>query len=1197
MNSESSRKLDVPRFHKAFTLYLLAVFCILFLALLVVLGKHYRSNTQYENASLLSDFKEQVSHIENLLAMVTTRIEGMRIRAEWDLLMRRQQEALQAPPAFFSLTEENPAAAFNLDHVQPPLTTESVGNLTGVGQLRNRDPAFYRELYMALDLNPDFRATSEAIKDAAWVYYTSAADFLNIYPWVSSAKFKFSYEFYTHEFFQLGTPEKNPERKLFWTEVYVDEYGKGLMTTCAAPVYDQDRFLGTVAIDLTVDFLNSIVKKFRPQTGEMFLVNDRGQLLAHPSVISSADTHTKSLEAALPEPLRHSIRDIAKIEENRIVALDGYEVIHQGLAVAPWQAIYIKAIQPVPERFLAHLGIGVFLLITGLLLLVTSVLWVTHRKFVVPSGQLVDFMQRRSHGDASASFDAAPAFWKPWFQTIDSAFRENEELTARIRGQNEELERKVAERTAELSAANAALMVEVRDRTRAEDGLRDSEQRVRRKLDAILEPEGDLGSLELSDVIDVDAIQSLMDDFYRVTKIGVAIIDLSGKVLVGTGWQDICTQFHRVHPETLKNCLESDLQLSQDVPLGAFKLYHCKNNLWDMATPIVLGGKHFGNIFLGQFFFEEEPLDYELFRHQARRYGFDEEAYLAALDRLPRRSRETVTTVMNFYSKFASMVSSLYYANIKLARILAERDDLYQKLSESEKKYRAFFENAPLGIFRCTFEGDLLEVNPALARLLGYDSPEAAMSEVHSMTEQICIRPEKPRAIVAQQPRMPPTMKRENRFRRRNGTEFDANLYLNTIHDEEGKPLYLEGIVEDITQRKQSEEERRQLEERLQRAEKMEALGTLAGGVAHDLNNVLGIVVGYSELLLDSLDESGPGKAEALQVLKGGQRAAAIVQDLLTLARRGVSSRKVLNLNKVVKEFQQSPEFAQLLSLHPRVHIETDVEPDLLNVSGSSVHLVKSIYNLVSNAAEAMPNGGTITIKTRNHYLDRPVRGYDEVKGGDYVVLSVADTGEGIAAADLKRIFEPFYTKKVMGRSGTGLGLAVVWGTVKDHLGYIDVASEEGRGTIFTLYFPVTREETTAEQVSTPTSEYMGKGESILVVDDVPEQRELASMMLEKLNYRARSVSSGEQAVAYLNEHEVDLVVLDMIMDPGIDGLETYRRIVQIRPRQKAIIVSGFAETERVKEAQSLGAGSYVKKPYVLEKFGLAVKRELDRTA
>jgi CheY-like chemotaxis protein len=251
--------------------------------------------------------------------------------------------------------------------------------------------------------------------------------------------------------------------------------------------------------------------------------------------------------------------------------------------------------------------------------------------------------------------------------------------------------------------------------------------------------------------------------------------------------------------------------------------------------------------------------------------------------------------------------------------------------------------------------------------------------------------------------------------------------------------------------------------------------------------------------------------------------------------------------------------------------------------------------NLLSNAAEAIGDGGEVVLMTKNRYLDRPVAGYEEIREGDYVVLTVSDSGRGISAEDLGKIFEPFYTKKVMGRSGTGLGLAVVWGTVKDHHGYVDVRSEEGKGSLFTLYFPVCREEIPGDGKGGPAESYQGRGEQILVVDDVAEQRELASAMLRGLGYRVRAVASGEEAVRDLTTSRADLLVLDMIMDPGMDGLDTYRKIIEIRPGQRAVIVSGFAETDRVVEAQSLGAGAYVRKPYVKERLGLAVRNELDR--
>ena len=180
-----------------------------------------------------------------------------------------------------------------------------------------------------------------------------------------------------------------------------------------------------------------------------------------------------------------------------------------------------------------------------------------------------------------------------------------------------------------------------------------------------------------------------------------------------------------------------------------------------------------------------------------------------------------------------------------------------------------------------------------------------------------------------------------------------------------------------------------------------------------------------------------------------------------------------------------------------------------------------------------------------------------------------------------------------MGKSGTGLGLPIVWGMVKDHKGYIDVQSRDGGGTVFTIYFPATRDEILNARQKEKTERYRGKGESVLVVDDIAEQRDVASALLEKLGYRVHSVSSGEKAVEYLKGNKVDILVLDMIMAPGIDGFETYRRILEIHPKQKAVIVSGFSETDRVREAQKLGAGPYIKKPYVLETIGTAIRDEL----
>jgi signal transduction histidine kinase/ActR/RegA family two-component response regulator len=400
----------------------------------------------------------------------------------------------------------------------------------------------------------------------------------------------------------------------------------------------------------------------------------------------------------------------------------------------------------------------------------------------------------------------------------------------------------------------------------------------------------------------------------------------------------------------------------------------------------------------------------------------------------------------------------------------------------------------------------------------------------------------------------------------------------------------------ELIERMRAEKENQDLQERLARSQKMEAIGLLAGGVAHDLNNILSGIVNYPELLLLDLPEKSP-MIEPLQAVRdAGLRAASVVQDLLTLARRGVMQFKPVNLNDIVTDYLSSAEHTKLKLDHPSIKVATNLESNLFNIMGSSQHLKKTVENLVANAAEAQSRGGIITVSTANLYVDRPINGYENVKEGNYVVFKVEDRGIGITPDDLKKIFEPFYTKKAMGRNGTGLGLSVVWGIVHDHRGYINVETTAGQGATFELYFQVTQEECTKEKSLASIEEYMGRNEFILVVDDVAEQREIASRILKRLGYTVITAAGGEEAVEYLKTHTADLVILDMIMDPGIDGLETYKRIIETRPQMKAIIASGFAETDRVGEAQKLGAGSYVRKPYTLEKIGMAVRAELEKS-
>jgi PAS domain S-box-containing protein len=519
---------------------------------------------------------------------------------------------------------------------------------------------------------------------------------------------------------------------------------------------------------------------------------------------------------------------------------------------------------------------------------------------------------------------------------------------------------------------------------------------------------------------------------------------------------------------------------------------------------------------------------------------------------------------------------------------ITQRKKVEKALRESEAKFRALAESAPAAILILA-EEKILYVNSAFELITGFTREEALAMRFWEFVHPDMQEFVKERGLARQRGQSLP-----ERYELKALTKDGQAKWIDvaaTTFKYGGRTATL-ATAYDITERKLAEKALREGQEKIARLKKMESLGLLAGGVAHDLNNVLSGIVSYPELLLLDLPEDSRLRKPIETMEKSGHRAVAIVQDLLTVARGVAIMKEPLNLNDIIREYLQSPEFHKFKEYHPAVTLKTNLDTGLLNISGSHAHIRKVVMNLVSNAAEAIEGSGTIAISTVNRYIDKPLRGYDDVRTGEYVVLAVFDDGSGISSEDLERIFEPFYTKKVMGRSGTGLGLAVVWNVLQDHEGYVDVQSTEN-GTTFELHFPITREAIADRESSLPIGEYKGAGETILVVDDVATQREIACNMLSVLGYKTTAVSSGEEAVKYLQAHTVDLILLDMIMDPGINGRETYEMVIKIHPNQRAVIASGFAETDEVREAQRLGAVHFIKKPFTLEKIGFAIKDEL----
>ena len=551
-----------------------------------------------------------------------------------------------------------------------------------------------------------------------------------------------------------------------------------------------------------------------------------------------------------------------------------------------------------------------------------------------------------------------------------------------------------------------------------------------------------------------------------------------------------------------------------------------------------------------------------------------------------------------------------------------DRIEAFLRISEAEEKYRDLFVSALEGIFRTRLDGTLIDGNPALASMLGYDSIETMIAGRYTSVDGY-VRPDERRELVRQLQQEGKISDFEFMARRKDGREFPVSVSARLVEDRDGEKQFIEGRMIDISERRQREQERQErlateaamaarlqlvddlerknqqlretldelksTQQQLVQSEKMAVVGMTAGGVAHDLNNILAGVVSYPELLLATLPSDSTFREPLEAILASGRRAAAVVADLLTLAKGSARVKQVTVLHSLVDEYLQSVEFQAVMRENPDVRVKVSDESRNVLIACSPVHIQKVIMNLTMNAVEAVAlHGGSVTVRTTHVQLPRS--GGKSGKG--YAVLEVADDGPGIPEENRKHIFEPFYTRKVMGKKGTGLGLTVVWNVVKEHDGRIDLESGPD-GTIFRVFLP-SEEGRVDEKVTDEEIDLRGNGR-ILVVDDEPLQRTIANEMLASFGYEVVTVASGEAAIDHLRRESADLVVLDMLMPPGINGLQTYREIIAIHPGQKALIVSGFSESSDVKEAMRLGVGGFVKKPYAMNQIARAIKTELER--
>ncbi len=474
-------------------------------------------------------------------------------------------------------------------------------------------------------------------------------------------------------------------------------------------------------------------------------------------------------------------------------------------------------------------------------------------------------------------------------------------------------------------------------------------------------------------------------------------------------------------------------------------------------------------------------------------------------------------------------------------------------------------------------------INPVAEKLTGYSKEESLgkpLNDVFRIINEETGQPQENPVAKVLRSGIVVGLANHTALISRDGTVYPIADSGAPINDRHGRIIGVVLVFREIT-------EERKIQEMMARAQRLETAGTVAGQVAHDFNNLLAPLIAYPEFIRHEIGPDSPAIKYIDDIETASQKIAEINQQLLTLGRRGHYNLEPLNLNQIVRQAVM-----QIFPVPDSLKIELDLAGDIANIKGGGSQIFRVISNLITNAREAMNDGGVLTIKTENYYVDQLEGRFGMVPRGEYVRLTVSDTGPGIPQHIMQRIFDPFFTTKVADRrKGSGLGLSVVDAVVSDHGGFIDLESEDGKGTSFYIYFPITREAIEIDD----SDDIPGGSEKVLIIDDDEMQRSVLQKMLAYLGYQVKAVDSGESAIECLKVENFDLLLLDMVMPNGIDGAETYRRILEFNPGQRAIIVSGFAKSERVAEAMRLGAGSFLRKPLNTKDIAKAIRKVIDR--
>lgn len=687
------------------------------------------------------------------------------------------------------------------------------------------------------------------------------------------------------------------------------------------------------------------------------------------------------------------------------------------------------------------------------------------------------------------------------------------------------------------------------------------------------------------DVIDVDSLQGILDNLSALTNVAVALTDADVRVLAQAGRQEICETFHQPHPEAGRHCVRRTLPARDVVSCtdGAAGPV-CPHGLIESCCPIEIEGTVVAQVWAGQFFHDVPGSETRRwFRELARRYGFAEDAYLTALDRVPVVTPEVHARVVALLTALAAQLGRLGVARISEQR----RGD---QIQHNEKLLHLVMEAFEDGFWDWRIPDDTVVWSSQCYRMLGYQ-PDTFPEHIEEWRN--LIHPDDREVLIAKQKetlRHGDTFSHEFRLRAADGNFVWVHGRGRIIErTSDGRASRMVGTIADISERKTAEEQAAILQQQLRQAQKLEAIGALAGGIAHDFNNILGAMIGFTDLVAEDLPADSAQGRNLQKVLQAGHRARDLIGQILAFSRQAKPERVALQPQTIVKEV------VKLLrsTLPATITIKQSIDPacDLVDIDPSQFHQV--LMNLCTNAFHAMEErGGTLGIVLRPAAnVPERLRRQAERSGEQYLELLVSDTGHGINKALVDKIFDPFFTTKEENK-GTGMGLSIVFGIVSEYGGAVTVESEEGSGSVFRVFLPFTRRP--AQEAEPETASLSGGDEHIMLVDDEALLLEMTGKVLQRLGYTVTRVGDGRQALELFRAEpqRYDLVITDQTM-PGLTGMDLAARLLALRPELPVLLCTGYSAGISEEKVVQAGLKGLLYKPLLRKDLAGTIRRVL----